>query len=65
VQALTSPDHHARVVPCQRLLEKSIVNTQFAADILFTDEARFIKDGNVNFHDTHVWVDDNPHTTTA
>jgi hypothetical protein len=44
---------------------KLIVNTQFVANILFTNEAGFIGDGTVNFHNNHVWVDDNPHTTEA
>jgi hypothetical protein len=58
VQAVTLPDHHARVTFCQRLLAKCVANTWFAANILLTD-------GIVNFHNTHVWVDDNPHTTMA
>jgi hypothetical protein len=32
------------------------------ANILFTDEAGFSRDGTGNFH---VWVDDNPHSTVA
>jgi hypothetical protein len=41
------------------------LSTQFVPNILFTDEAGFTRDGIVNFHNTHVWVDDNPHTTVA
>jgi hypothetical protein len=48
VQALTPPDRHARAVFCQWLLTKCAVNTQFVANILFTDEARFATDGAVN-----------------
>jgi hypothetical protein len=65
VQALTPPNHRARVVFCQWLLAKCLVNTQFVADILFTDEAGFTRECIVSFHHTHVWVDDNPHTTVA
>jgi hypothetical protein len=65
VQALTPPDHHARVVYCHWLLAKCVVNPQFVANILFTDEAGFTRDGIVNFRNTHVRVDDNPHTTVA
>jgi hypothetical protein len=48
VQALT-PDHRARVVYCHWLLEKCVVNPRFVANILFTDEAGFTRDGIVNF----------------
>jgi hypothetical protein len=65
VQALTPPDHRARVVYCHWLLAKCVVNPRFVANILFTDKAGFTRDGIVNFHNTHVWVDDNPHTTVA
>jgi hypothetical protein len=65
VQVLTPPDHCARAVFCQLLLAKYCVNTQFVAHILFTEEAGLTTHGIVNFHNTHVWVDDNPHTTVA
>jgi hypothetical protein len=65
VQALTPPDHRARVVYCYCLLAKCVVNPRFVAKILFTDEAGFTRDAIVNFHNTHVWVDDNLHTTVA
>jgi hypothetical protein len=50
---------------CQWLLAKCVVNTQSVGNIQFSDEERFAMDGAVNFHNTHVWVDDNPHTTVA
>ena len=31
--------------------------------ILFTDEAQFNHDGVNNTHNSHVWADENPHTT--
>jgi hypothetical protein len=65
VQTLIPPDHPARVEFCQWLLANCVVNTQFIANILFTDEAGFTRDGIVNVDNTHVWVDDNPHTTIA
>jgi hypothetical protein len=65
VQALTPPDHRARVVFCLWLLAKCLINTQFVAYILFTDEAGFTRECIVSFHHAHVWVDDNPHTTVA
>jgi hypothetical protein len=59
VQALTPPDHRVSVVFCLWLFAKCVVNTQFVAKILFTDEAEFTRD------DIVVWVDDNPHATLA
>jgi hypothetical protein len=41
------------------------VNTYFVPNILFTDEVGFTRDGTVNFHNIHAWVDDIPHTTMA
>jgi hypothetical protein len=64
-QVLTPPDHRARVVFCQRLLAKCVVNTQLVANILLTDEAESTRDGIMNFHNTHVLVDDNPHATAV
>jgi hypothetical protein len=64
-QAVTPPNYRARVVFCQWLHAKCVVNTQFVASIVFTDEAGFTRDGIVNFHNTHIWVDDNSHTTVA
>jgi hypothetical protein len=65
VQALTPPDCCARAVFCQWHLAKCIVNTQFVAIVLFSDNAGFTRDRIVNSHNTHVWADDNPHTTVA
>jgi hypothetical protein len=65
VQALTPTDHHARVAFCQWIVEKYLVKTQFEANILFTHEAGFTMDGLKNFHNTHVWIDDNPHIKTS
>jgi hypothetical protein len=58
----STPDHRVRVVFCQWLLAKCVANTQFVANIIFNENAGFTRDGIVNFHNTHVWVDDNPHT---
>jgi hypothetical protein len=64
VQALT-PASRARVAFCQSLLAKCVVNTLLVANILFTDEAGFTRDGIGNFHNTHVWVYGNSHTTVV
>jgi hypothetical protein len=65
VQALTPLDHRANVVFSSWLLEKCVVKAQFVADILLTDEAGFTRDGFVNFHYPHAWMDDDPHVTVA
>lgn len=64
-QTLASSDHHANVVFCQWLPTKCIVNTQFVCNILINDEVGFTKGGIVNFHATHIWMDDSPHIITA
>jgi hypothetical protein len=63
--ALTFPEHRARIVFCQWLLTTCFVNTQFVANILFTDEAGFTRDGIVNSHNMHVWIDESPFITMA
>jgi hypothetical protein len=65
VKALTPPDHRERVVYYHWLLAKFVVNPRFVGNILFTDDAGFTRDVIVNFHNTHVWMDDYPHTTVA
>jgi hypothetical protein len=50
---------------CQCLFAKCHVNTKFAGNILFTDEAGFTRDSIEKFHNTHVRVDDSPYTTVA
>ena len=34
-------------------------------DILFTDECRFTRDAVLNYRNSHVWDDENPHATHA
>jgi hypothetical protein len=46
-------------------LAKCVANTQVIANILFTDGTGFRRDGIVKFHNTHLWVDDNHHTTVT
>jgi hypothetical protein len=58
------PDHCARVVFLQWLLTKCIVNLQFVVNILFADEAGFVRNNIMHFYNTHLRVDDNPHATT-
>jgi len=38
-------------------------NRQLHRYIMFTDEEQFNRDGVNNTHNSHVWGDENPHTT--
>jgi hypothetical protein len=63
VQALSFADDPARVTFCQWFLQQCIMNPNFTAVVLFTNEATFTRDGIKNLHNQHVWVDINPHAT--
>ncbi|RLU18806.1 hypothetical protein DMN91_009163 [Ooceraea biroi] len=61
VQALIAPDYDSRLAFCRFVLRKGEENPDFAANILFTDKAIFTNNGIINFHNNHVWADENPH----
>jgi len=61
VQTLNPPDFRARLEFCRWILRKQARNVNLIANILFTDEAGFTRDGIFNFHNTHQWADENPH----
>jgi hypothetical protein len=42
------------VIGCHQLLTECVVNIQFVANILFTEEAGFATDGTANLHNSHV-----------
>ena len=65
VQALFPDDHQHRQTYCQWLLSKVNSDPEFVSNILFTDEARFTRDGVVNVHNTHVYAHENPHEIIA
>ena len=46
---------------CQWCLEQCVRHPQFLWKLLFTDEARFTRDGIFNFHKLHIWAHVNPH----
>lgn len=60
VQALSAADWPPRVHFCEWFIQQC-VNPHFSANVLFTDEASFQRDQIVNFHNQHVWADENPH----
>lgn len=63
VQALQEADYPRRVTFARWYLQQCTVQPQFAASVLFTDEATFTRDGMFNTHNEHVWATSNPHAT--
>lgn len=64
VQALLPRDFPQRVNFCQWYLQSIALNPQFESQILFTDEANFSRNAIQNFHNNHMWAEENPHTIT-
>lgn len=62
VQALLEQDYPNRLHFSQRIENKCTRCPQFLSSVLFTDEAGFNRNGILNFHNTHQWADENPHT---
>lgn len=64
VQALLPADFPKRLNFCEWLLQKITENNQFLNFILFTDEANFSRNSIQNFHNNHLWAQENPHAIT-
>lgn len=62
VQALLPADFESRRLFCNILLERSVNDPMFLNRILWTDESQFTRDGVFNFHNTHLWSNENPHS---
>lgn len=62
VQALEEGDFFPRQQFCNWLEVKCAEVNHFETLILFTDEAGFTRNGIFNFHNNHMWADENPHT---
>lgn len=61
VQGLTENDYGPRLNFCQWFMTHLERMPTFSETILFTDEAAFDRDGVMNFHNTHQWMEENPH----
>ncbi|GFW36497.1 DUF4817 domain-containing protein [Trichonephila clavipes] len=61
VQALELGDYNKRRDFARWFLHESNADRNFAASVLFTDEATFSLEGVMNFHNLHTWADENPH----
>lgn len=64
VQALLPRDFLPRLIFCQWILQMITPVPQFLRHILFTDEANFSRESIRNFHNNHIWADQNPHEFT-
>ena len=63
VQAMRPEDFVPQVNFCRWFLYHCVDEPDFPWRILFTDEAKFTREGAINFHNSHDWVDENPHAT--
>lgn len=61
VQHLHPGDEQKRLNFCQWLLHSIEVNPELLQKILWTDEATFTRSGIVNYHNMHMWANENPH----
>jgi hypothetical protein len=61
VQGLGPADFPAREAFCQWFVHQYALNPFFVSSVLFTDEAAFTRNGIINFHNNHVWAEENPH----
>lgn len=61
VQGLAEADFQPRLTFCQWFLQRC-AGPNFAANVLFTDESGFTRDAILNFHNTHQWAEENPHS---
>ncbi|OXU31740.1 hypothetical protein TSAR_007917, partial [Trichomalopsis sarcophagae] len=61
VQELQFEHFQHRIVFCQWALQMIENDPDFFNFVLFSDEAKFQSDGELNRHDCHYWSDVNPH----
>ncbi|XP_066157759.1 uncharacterized protein [Euwallacea fornicatus] len=65
VQELLPTDFGKRTTFCNWVLHKIERESDFAKNILFTDEASFTKDGVFNSRNNHKWSEENPRETVV
>lgn len=64
VQALLPRDFPSRLNFCNWYTRKLAENPRFDTKVLFTDEANFSRNAIQNFHNNHLWAEENPHAIT-
>lgn len=60
VQELLERDKAPRIEFCHFMLERDIEDSAFLANILWTDECIFTREGVFNTHNEHSWAAENP-----
>lgn len=60
-QGLCNSDFEKRSDFCNSALIKLEEESNFLRNILWTDEAKFSRNGHVNLHNAHIWSERNPH----
>lgn len=60
-QDLNECDFEKRLEFSNWALIKTDEDPDFLTNVLWTDEAQFCRNGNVNVHNAHYWSDSNPH----
>jgi len=63
VQELNEDDFDRRIEFCELMMERIDEDPNFLSNIVFSDEATFQINGNVNRHNCRFWSDANPHWT--
>nr|CAI5842924.1 unnamed protein product [Callosobruchus analis] len=61
VQALEPQDYPLRLQFCNWFSEKCREDRNFSKCILYTDEAKFTREGIYNYRNSHIWDEENPH----
>lgn len=60
-QELRPSDFQKRLDFCNWCLIQCDEDPEFLNRVIWTDEAQFCRDSNVNLHNAHYWCDQNPH----
>ena len=63
VQVFEADGHHKCVMFYQCFMQRTTVDPNFPAYVLFTDEVVFTREGVFNTHNLHAWTYQNPHGT--
>ncbi|XP_064463674.1 uncharacterized protein LOC135374662 [Ornithodoros turicata] len=64
-QALHDDDFAKRIEFCNWVLNMQDAQGTFSENVLWTDEAHFSRDAQVNLHNAHYWSTENPHWIRA
>lgn len=65
VHELLPLDYNARLVFCRFIQQQNTEDLNFINNILFTDEACFTRSGIINLKNSHIYSEENPHSTAT